>query len=67
VQRCGVRAVACLLASVGCVTGIDVAKPAEPVSVASPFTLAAQDGSTVTLAEVLAQDHVVLVFYRGHW
>jgi peroxiredoxin len=49
------------------VTGIDVTHPAAPVATATLFTLPAGDGSQVALADVLAKDHVLLVFYRGHW
>ena len=33
---------------------------------APPFTLAGTQG-TFALADVLAHDHALLVFYRGHW
>jgi hypothetical protein len=62
-----VRAAVLATLATGCFT-IHVAKPADQrATKATPFALAAQDGSTVTLAEVLAQEHAVLVFYRGHW
>lgn len=34
---------------------------------APDFTLAAQDGSTVTLSTVLSEGPALLVFFRGHW
>jgi len=62
------RAAAVLVAAAGCVTAIDVAKPADvSATTAAPFTLANHDGKPVALADALAQHHVVLVFYRGHW
>ncbi|MEJ7600418.1 MAG: hypothetical protein WKG01_21085 [Kofleriaceae bacterium] len=59
------------LAGVGCVTGIDVTHPAElQATRAVSFALADQSGQagkTVALNDLLAQHHVALVFYRGHW
>lgn len=59
------------LAATGCglVTGIEVTAPPTVTAAApaAPFALAAQDGRTVALAELLAAGDVVLVFYRGHW
>jgi peroxiredoxin len=51
----------------GCFTRLEVVQPAPATAVAAPFSLSAQDGTTVTLAGVLAENHAVLVFYRGHW
>jgi hypothetical protein len=54
--------------AIACVRPLEVAQPADVSNTtAAPFTLTAHDGSTVTLANVLAEHHVVLVFYRGHW
>ena len=62
------RALPVAVALAGCVTGIDVTRPAElQVSRAVPFALADQAGTSVALADLLAQHHVALVFYRGHW
>ena len=36
-------------------------------SAAPDFSLAAFDGSTVTLSDFRGRKNVVLVYYRGHW
>jgi peroxiredoxin len=58
-----------VLASSGCVTALHVTTAATIVDgeLASPFALAAQDGTQVSLAKALADGPVVLVFYRGSW
>jgi hypothetical protein len=62
-----VRSLAIVISLAGCF-GLDIAKPApSTIERAVPFSLAAHDGSQVALADVLAKDHAVLVFYRGHW
>lgn len=35
--------------------------------VAPDFSLAASNGTVVTLSEFRGRSNVVLVFYRGHW
>ena len=50
-----------------CVTSIRVEKPAPALAEAPAFALTAQDGQKLALADVLAKEHAVLVFYRGHW
>lgn len=59
------RAALVALGITGCVTAI---QPREGtlVKTASDFTAATQLGS-FSLGETLKQEHVVLVFYRGHW
>lgn len=58
-----------VLASSGCVTALHVTTAATVADavVAPAFSLAAQDGSTVSLAGELERGPVVLVFYRGYW
>ena len=58
---------ALLLASSGCLTALHVTTPPPATSEAPAFTLPAQDGHRVALADELAHGPVVLVFYRGFW
>lgn len=39
----------------------------QPGQPAPDFTLRAFDGSRVTLSDLRGRQHVILVFYRGHW
>jgi hypothetical protein len=58
---------AVLLATTGCITALHVTTP-PPVAdgaIAPPFTLTAQDGHAVSLAD--QHGPVVIVFYRGYW
>ncbi len=41
--------------------------PVAAQRVAPDFTLAAHDGSTVSLGDLLAKGPAIVVFYRGHW
>ncbi|MEO8700834.1 MAG: hypothetical protein ABI867_12365 [Kofleriaceae bacterium] len=61
------RAVVLAGLALGCVNTIHVSRPQPVATKATAFSLQSQDGSTITLADVLAHDHAVLVFYRGHW
>lgn len=54
-----------LLAASGCVTAIH-GRQSTLETVAKPFEAQAQTGA-FSLADTLARDHVVLVFYRGFW
>jgi hypothetical protein len=56
-----------LAVTTGCVTALHVTSSAPVTSEAPPFTLPAQDGHPVALADALAHGPVVLVFYRGFW
>lgn len=68
--------VAALLASVACGVPIGAIRRSPPAGLdarmaaagprAPAFTLEGTDG-TFRLADVLATEHVLLVFYRGHW
>jgi len=62
------RALTALAAS-GCVTALHVTAPATVTTgtAAPAFSLPAQDGHAVSLADTLAHGPVVLVFYRGYW
>ncbi len=57
------------IAASGCVTSLHIVSTATVTvgSVAPPFSLPAQDGRTVTLADEVARGPVALVFYRGYW
>jgi hypothetical protein len=63
-----------LFAAAGCVTAIRP-RGGELATTAAPFTLRSQAGESEqseqsvqwALGDALAQGHVVLVFYRGHW
>jgi peroxiredoxin len=59
--------IAIVLAASGCVTSLHVAAPPTASEAAPAFSLVAQDGTTVALADGLAKGPVVLVFYRGYW
>lgn len=63
------RALAIALASGGCVTSLHVVDSAHVVDhdLAPAFSLTAQDGRTVVLADELRHGPVALVFYRGYW
>ena len=43
------------------------APPAEVERSAPDFSLAAHDGTTVSLGQLLERGPAILVFYRGHW
>ncbi len=58
-------ALVALVVGTGCVTAIQ-AREGTLVTSATGFTAASQRGS-FSLGETLKRDHVVLVFYRGHW
>lgn len=64
-----VRTALVALAASGCVTSLHVSTPATVADavIAPGFSLPAQDGTTVALADGLAKGPVVLVFYRGYW
>jgi hypothetical protein len=66
-----VRSLVLVISAAGCgaVTSIEVAAPpaVTATDVAPPFALMSHQGQTVRLADALAQGHVALVFYRGHW
>ena len=53
--------------SSGCLTALHVTTPAQVSGEAPAFTLPAQDGRQIALADELAHGPVVLVFYRGFW
>lgn len=63
------RALAIALASGGCVTSLHVVDRAQVADhdAAPAFSLTAQDGRTVVLADALRHGPVALVFYRGYW
>ncbi len=63
------RLVLASLVASGCVTSIDVARPATVTESANApaFTLPSHTGATVVLGDLLAKGPVALVFYRGHW
>jgi peroxiredoxin Q/BCP len=42
-------------------------RPPEVSAVAPDFTLPDQDGTARRLADLCADEPLVLVFYRGHW
>jgi len=54
-----------LLAATGCVTAIHP-RGGDLASTAPASTLPSQLGM-FSLGETLKHDHVVIVFYRGHW
>jgi peroxiredoxin len=56
-----------MLASSGCITALQVTTPSPLAdgAIAPPFTLVAQDGHPVSLADQTGP--VVIVFYRGYW
>jgi cytochrome oxidase Cu insertion factor (SCO1/SenC/PrrC family) len=64
-----VRTTFIALAASGCVTSLHPSAPATiaDAAIAPGFTLPAQDGTSVALADALAKGPVVLVFYRGYW
>jgi len=64
-----VRALAIALASGGCVTSLHITESAHVAAhdAAPAFSLTAQDGRTVVLADELRHGPVALVFYRGYW
>lgn len=59
------RALALVAVSAGCFTAIEP-QPGALIDRTTPFSLPSQRG-TFSLTDTLAQQHVVLVFYRGHW
>jgi len=59
-----------VLASSACITTLHVTTPGTVAvdAAAPPFTLPAQDGHAIALADELAHGPMVaLVFYRGYW
>ncbi len=73
---CAALLAASLLAAVECGIPIGAIRRSPPAGLdarivatgaqAPGFTLEGTDG-TFRLADVLAKEHVLLVFYRGHW
>ncbi|HEV7554609.1 MAG TPA: hypothetical protein VGO00_04080 [Kofleriaceae bacterium] len=61
------RSALVMLASSGCITALQVTTPSPLAdgAIAPPFTLVAQDGHPVSLADQTGP--VVIVFYRGYW
>jgi hypothetical protein len=56
-----------LIAIAGCVAQIPRSERPSLADTATPFTLSSQDRTPFSLAPTLGSDHVVIVFYRGHW
>lgn len=54
------------LPSLGCRLATEQ-QPATVEAKAADFSLAAHDGRTVTLGDLVAKGPTILVFYRGHW
>lgn len=68
---CGAWSIARIAPALGPVDGHDLAPTdLERVvvgSAAPDFSLADEQGTTVTLSQFRDKNNVVLVFYRGHW
>lgn len=56
-----------LAASTGCASLTTRTPPIAEDRAAPAFTLTAQDGSDISLAELTQTGPAVLVFYRGFW